>query len=66
MKGKLDHGIVSAEIHVSQDLLHRPELLPLVLRNFVVDLSRKLSPDEHELFREYMKIVYGLEREFDI
>ncbi len=52
------------DIHVSLDVLHIPEALPLTLRNIVVELSRFVPLGDRKTFVEFMTVVGKLDAAF--
>jgi hypothetical protein len=64
MKGKQFDGLALVEVSVNEDAAKNPELLPLLLRNIVVELAGYVPQGDLATFRKFMRIVSELDREF--
>ena len=66
MKEKPFECLASAHVQVNPDAARDPEVLPLLLRNIVVELTRYIPQGDLATFRKFMRIVSELDREFGL
>jgi hypothetical protein len=66
MKEKTLDCLATAHVQVSAEAANDPEVLPLLLRNVVVELTKYIPQGDLATFRKFMRIVSELDREFGL